>query len=59
MPSAASRTRFFQAPAAGPLAPDTHVFICGPARMAEKITTELRRHGLSRNYVHTEHFAFR
>lgn len=45
--------------AAGPLAPDTHVFICGPARMTEKITTDLRRHGLPRDNIHAEHFAFR
>ena len=45
--------------AAGPLTPDTHVFLCGPAAMVEDLSISLRRHGIPRDHVHAEHFAFR
>jgi predicted ferric reductase len=45
--------------AAGPLTPDTHVFMCGPAAMVQKLSIGLRRHGLPSDHVHAEHFAFR
>jgi predicted ferric reductase len=45
--------------AAGPLAPQTHVFLCGPAAMVEDLSTGLRRHGIPRDHLHAEHFAFR
>ncbi|MGW7821581.1 ferredoxin reductase family protein [Streptomyces puniciscabiei] len=43
----------------GPLPPDTHVFLCGPAPMVDTLTHDLNRLGLSRDHIHTEHFAFR
>ncbi|MEV7387907.1 ferredoxin reductase family protein [Streptomyces sp. NPDC091215] len=45
--------------AAGPLTPETHVFLCGPMGMISKLTHDLRRHGVPRSHVHAEHFAFR
>ncbi|MEU9449899.1 ferredoxin reductase family protein [Streptomyces sp. NPDC048277] len=45
--------------AAGPLTPDTHVFLCGPASMVEDLSRHLRRRGIPRAHVHAEHFAFR
>jgi predicted ferric reductase len=44
---------------AGPLTPDTHVFLCGPASMVETLTRGLHRQGIPRDHLHTEHFAFR
>lgn len=44
---------------AGPLTPDTHVFLCGPAPMVEQLSRELRRRGVPRLHLHSEHFAFR
>ncbi|WP_330262889.1 ferredoxin reductase family protein [Streptomyces griseorubiginosus] len=45
--------------ATGPLTPDTHVFLCGPASMVENLTIALRGRGISRHHLHAEHFAFR
>lgn len=45
--------------AAGPLTPDTHVFLCGPASMVAGLTRDLHRHGIPRDHLHAEHFAFR
>lgn len=45
--------------AAGPLTPDTHVFLCGPTAMVENLSIDLRRHGVSRHRLHAEHFALR
>ena len=45
--------------AAGPLTPETHVFLCGPAAMVEDLCIGLRRHGIPRDHLHAEHFAFR
>jgi predicted ferric reductase len=45
--------------ASGRITPDTHVFMCGPTGMVEKLTVELRRRGISRHQLHAEHFAFR
>jgi predicted ferric reductase len=45
--------------AAGPLTAETHVFLCGPAAMVEDLSIGLRRHGIPRDHVHAEHFAFR
>ena len=45
--------------AAGPLTPDTHVFLCGPATMVESLAIALRRRGIRREHLHAEHFAFR
>lgn len=47
------------AAAAGPLAADTHLFLCGPAAMVAGLSAELRRQGITRDYIHAEHFAFR
>jgi predicted ferric reductase len=44
---------------AGSLTPQTHVFLCGPAAMVEDLSTGLRRHGIPRDNLHAEHFAFR
>jgi predicted ferric reductase len=44
---------------AGALNADTHAFLCGPAAMVDKLGRELRRHGIPRDYIHAEHFAFR
>ncbi|GLY90529.1 ferredoxin reductase family protein [Actinoallomurus iriomotensis] len=44
---------------AGPLAADTHVFLCGPTTMVAELSVDLRRQGIPRDYLHTEHFAFR
>ena len=44
---------------AGPLAPHTHIFLCGPASMVASLTSELHRQGIPRHYLHAEHFAFR
>lgn len=44
---------------AGTLDADTHVFLCGPAAMVDGLGRDLRRHGIPRDYIHTEHFAFR
>ncbi|MER7930087.1 ferredoxin reductase family protein [Streptomyces sp. NPDC096057] len=44
---------------AGPLTPDTHVFLCGPASMVEDLSRSLHRLGLPRDHVHAEHFSFR
>ena len=43
----------------GPIAPDTHVFLCGPASMVASLMRGLHRLGLPRHYLHAEHFAFR
>ena len=45
--------------AAGPLAPGTHIFLCGPASMVEDLTRDLHRQGIPRDHLHSEHFAFR
>jgi predicted ferric reductase len=45
--------------AAGPLAPGTHVFLCGPASMVANLTRDLHRQGIPRDHLHSEHFAFR
>src|SRR6185437_12439194 len=45
--------------ATGSLSPDTHVFLCGPAAMVEGLSAGLRRHGIPRDHLHAEHFAFR
>jgi predicted ferric reductase len=37
----------------------THAFLCGPAAMVAKLGRDLRRHGIPRDYIHAEHFAFR
>jgi predicted ferric reductase len=44
---------------AGTLDADTHAFLCGPAAMVDKLGRDLRRHGIPRDYIHAEHFAFR
>jgi predicted ferric reductase len=44
---------------AGTLDADTHVFLCGPAAMVDALGRDLRRHGIPRDYIHAEHFAFR
>ncbi|MFJ8021472.1 ferric reductase-like transmembrane domain-containing protein [Streptomyces sp. NPDC096311] len=44
---------------AGPITPDTHVFLCGPASMVENLTRALHRKGVPRHHLHAEHFAFR
>ncbi|MFC9930873.1 ferric reductase-like transmembrane domain-containing protein [Streptomyces sp. NPDC127190] len=44
---------------AGPITPDTHVFLCGPAAMIENLTRALHRQGVPRRHLHAEHFAFR
>jgi predicted ferric reductase len=44
---------------AGPLTPQTHVFLCGPVTMVEDLGSGLRRHGIPRDHLHAEHFAFR
>jgi predicted ferric reductase len=44
---------------AGPLTPDLHVFLCGPAPMLEDLSRALHRHGIPREHVHAEHFTFR
>ncbi len=44
---------------AGALDADTHVFLCGPAAMVDGLGRDLRRHGIPRDYIHAEHFAFR
>lgn len=44
---------------AGPLTPETHVFLCGPASMVENLTRTLHRQGIPRHHIHAEHFAFR
>ena len=45
--------------AAGPLTPQTHVFLCGPAAMVQNLSIDLRHHGIPRDRLHSEHFAFR
>ena len=45
--------------AAGPLTAQTHVFLCGPAGMVETLSIDLRHHGIPRDHLHAEHFAFR
>ncbi|MEU6195399.1 ferredoxin reductase family protein [Streptomyces sp. NPDC047061] len=45
--------------AAGPITPDLHVFLCGPAAMVEGLSRTLHRQGLPRDHVHAEHFTFR
>jgi predicted ferric reductase len=47
------------AAAVGGLAPDTHVFLCGPPGLVEDLSRGLRRLGVPRSHTHTEHFAFR
>ncbi|MEV8400217.1 hypothetical protein [Streptomyces niveus] len=44
---------------AGPITPDTHVFLCGPASMIENLTRALHRQDVPRQHLHAEHFAFR
>ncbi|MFE2432653.1 ferric reductase-like transmembrane domain-containing protein [Streptomyces sp. NPDC059373] len=44
---------------AGPLTPDTHVFLCGPASLVEDLCRALHRQGIPRHHLHAEHFAFR
>ncbi|MFF5143047.1 ferric reductase-like transmembrane domain-containing protein [Streptomyces sp. NPDC013157] len=44
---------------AGPITPDTHVFLCGPPSMVENLTRALHRKGVPRHHLHAEHFAFR
>jgi predicted ferric reductase len=44
---------------AGPLTPDTHVFLCGPTSMVEQLALDLRRRGIPRDRLHSEHFTFR
>ena len=44
---------------AGPLATDTHVFMCGPVAMVADLSTGFRSNGIPRDHLHTEHFAFR
>ncbi|AUG76879.1 Putative oxidoreductase [Kitasatospora sp. MMS16-BH015] len=44
---------------AGPITPDTHVFLCGPASMVEDLSRALHRQGVPRQHLHAEHFAFR
>lgn len=41
------------------LAPDTHVFLCGPTAMVEALSRELHQAGVPRDYLHSEHFTFR
>ncbi|MFI7505063.1 ferric reductase-like transmembrane domain-containing protein [Streptomyces sp. NPDC049687] len=43
----------------GPVSPDIHIFLCGPDRMLNTLTRDLRRAGISRDHLHTERFAFR
>lgn len=43
----------------GTLDAGTHVFLCGPIAMVGKLGRDLRRHGVPRDYIHAEHFAFR
>ncbi|MFF0011322.1 ferric reductase-like transmembrane domain-containing protein [Streptomyces sp. NPDC005374] len=43
----------------GPIGPDVHIFLCGPDRMLSTLIRDLRRSGISRDHLHTEHFAFR
>ena len=38
---------------------DVHAFLCGPERMVDGLTRALRRHGLPREHLHAEEFAFR
>jgi predicted ferric reductase len=45
--------------AAGPLTPDTDVFLCGPVSMVDHLTRELHRQGIPRYRLHSEHFTFR
>jgi 8-oxo-dGTP pyrophosphatase MutT (NUDIX family) len=45
--------------AVGPLTPDTHVFLCGPARMVANLSRDLHQRGIPRDHIHSEHFAFR
>jgi predicted ferric reductase len=45
--------------AVGTLSPDTHVFLCGPARMVANLSRDLHRRGIPRHHIHSEHFAFR
>jgi predicted ferric reductase len=45
--------------AAGPISPDTHIFLCGPDSMVEDLTRDLYGKGVSRHHIHAEHFAFR
>lgn len=44
---------------AGPIAPDTHVFLCGPVTLVESLSRALRRQGVRQDHIHAEHFAFR
>jgi predicted ferric reductase len=45
--------------AVGSLTPETHVFLCGPARMVANLSRDLHRRGIPRDHIHAEHFAFR
>ena len=45
--------------AVGLLTPDTHVFLCGPARMVASLSRDLHQRGIPRDHIHSEHFAFR
>lgn len=39
--------------------PTTHVFLCGPASLVSGLRRGLLSEGLTRDHVHSEHFAFR
>lgn len=44
---------------AGPLTPDIHVFLCGPAAMTKSLARGLQANSIPKNHLHSEHFAFR
>lgn len=44
---------------AGPLTPDTHVFLCGPAAMTKDLIRGLQASGIPREHLHAEYLTFR
>ena len=44
---------------AGPLTPDTHVFLCGPTSLTKNLMRHLHAHGIPGDHLHTEYVAFR
>jgi predicted ferric reductase len=43
----------------GPLSSASHAFLCGPVGMVDDLTHDLRRAGVPRDFIHSEHFSFR
>lgn len=41
------------------LAPDAHVFLCGPTAMLDAVSRDLHQAGVPRDYLHSKHFTFR